>query len=173
MTSHPRHSRPGDYLALDKMPRGPEGRRLCRQCGSEVPKSRLTFCGDDCVEAWTIRSSSATARRLVFKRDKGICAICGLDAERLRALLLELWRLRRDHWQCAWAILFGFSPKSYRRQHLWEADHILPVSEGGGACGLDNYRTLCIWCHRTVTLRMQRRQTLERRARNSRIREQV
>lgn len=34
---------------------------------------------------------------------------------------------------------------------LWEADHIVPVVEGGGACGLDNYRTLCTPCHKSET----------------------
>lgn len=29
----------------------------------------------------------------------------------------------------------------------WEADHIIPVSKGGGCCGLDNLRTLCRKCH--------------------------
>ena len=34
---------------------------------------------------------------------------------------------------------------------LWDADHIIPVKEGGGQCGLDNIRTLCISCHKKVT----------------------
>lgn len=34
---------------------------------------------------------------------------------------------------------------------LWEADHIIPVSEGGGGCGLDNLRTLCGDCHKQET----------------------
>lgn len=34
----------------------------------------------------------------------------------------------------------------------WEADHILPVFLGGGACDLDNFQTLCIPCHKTKTL---------------------
>ncbi len=25
----------------------------------------------------------------------------------------------------------------------WEVDHVVPVVEGGGECGLDNLRTLC------------------------------
>jgi hypothetical protein len=29
----------------------------------------------------------------------------------------------------------------------WEADHILPVSQGGGGCDLSNYQTLCKGCH--------------------------
>lgn len=33
----------------------------------------------------------------------------------------------------------------------WEADHILPVQWGGGACGLDNFQTLCQDCHKKKT----------------------
>jgi 5-methylcytosine-specific restriction enzyme A len=31
-------------------------------------------------------------------------------------------------------------------------DHVVPVVEGGGECGLDGLRTLCVPCHRKVTL---------------------
>ena len=34
----------------------------------------------------------------------------------------------------------------------WEADHIVPVADGGGECGLENYRLLCRGCHVKVTL---------------------
>jgi 5-methylcytosine-specific restriction endonuclease McrA len=30
---------------------------------------------------------------------------------------------------------------------LWEADHLIPVAEGGGQCGRENLRTLCLMCH--------------------------
>ena len=33
----------------------------------------------------------------------------------------------------------------------WEADHILPVHKGGGACGIDNYQSLCYQCHKEKT----------------------
>jgi 5-methylcytosine-specific restriction endonuclease McrA len=36
----------------------------------------------------------------------------------------------------------------------WEADHIVPVCDGGGVCGLDNYRTLCVRCHKADTARL-------------------
>lgn len=41
--------------------------------------------------------------------------------------------------------------------HLWEADHIVPVVEGGGGCGLEGYRTLCVPCHKTHTAALARR----------------
>ena len=34
---------------------------------------------------------------------------------------------------------------------LWDADHELPVVKGGGMCGLENIRTLCIKCHKQIT----------------------
>lgn len=33
----------------------------------------------------------------------------------------------------------------------WEADHILPVFLGGGACDISNYQTLCKSCHKEKT----------------------
>ncbi len=41
----------------------------------------------------------------------------------------------------------------------WDADHIIPVVEGGGQCGLENYRTLCHPCHKKVTAELSRRRT--------------
>ena len=43
------------------------------------------------------------------------------------------------------------------RRSLWDADHILPVAEGGGQCDLENLRTLCLLCHREVTADLRRR----------------
>ena len=33
----------------------------------------------------------------------------------------------------------------------------MPVAEGGGQCGPENYRTLCIRCHRVVTNQLRQR----------------
>lgn len=33
----------------------------------------------------------------------------------------------------------------------WQADHIKAVVEGGGACGIDNFQTLCTECHKRKT----------------------
>ena len=34
---------------------------------------------------------------------------------------------------------------------FWEADHIVPVAEGGGETCLDNFQTLCVPCHAKKT----------------------
>jgi len=31
---------------------------------------------------------------------------------------------------------------------IWHADHILPIRQGGSACDLDNFQTLCLECHK-------------------------
>lgn len=33
----------------------------------------------------------------------------------------------------------------------WQADHIKPVANGGGGCDLNNYQTLCMYCHKEKT----------------------
>jgi 5-methylcytosine-specific restriction enzyme A len=50
----------------------------------------------------------------------------------------------------------------YTGRSLWEADHILPVVEGGGECDLSNLRTLCLRCHRMATLGLRLRRLEER-----------
>jgi 5-methylcytosine-specific restriction endonuclease McrA len=49
------------------------------------------------------------------------------------------------------------------RADFWEADHIVPVAEGGGESSLDNFQTLCTPCHAKKT--RQQAQDKERRKR--------
>lgn len=50
------------------------------------------------------------------------------------------------------------------RRRLWEMDHVTPVIEGGGDCGLDNLRTLCWSCHRQETAALAARRASARKA---------
>ena len=45
----------------------------------------------------------------------------------------------------------------------WEADHIVPVIEGGGGCGPEGYRTLCVPCHKAETAKLAARRAQKRR----------
>lgn len=47
---------------------------------------------------------------------------------------------------------------------LWQADHVVPVSEGGGGCDLSGYRLLCVPCHKGVTAALAARTAAIRRA---------
>ena len=72
-----RRAKPGGWV-----PRRQKG--LCRWCGAAVPKGRFTFCGDACVHEWKLRTDPGYLREQVFARDRGVCALCGVDTEALR-----------------------------------------------------------------------------------------
>ena len=69
----------GGRADRDELPRGPNGRILCRWFNLETPPGRRTFCSDWCVHEWRLRTDPGYLRDQVFERDKGICAACGLD----------------------------------------------------------------------------------------------
>ncbi len=142
---------PGGWADRGSLPKGPNGRNLCRWCGLEVPKRRVTFCSEWCVEEWRLRTDPGYLRDKVFERDKGICAACGVDCQ---AAWIALKRLRGTARLRAF-LEWGIKPRA--RKSLWDADHIVPVVEGGGECDLANIRTLCLKCHRDTTAELRKR----------------
>lgn len=155
--------------------RGPNGRGLCRKCGEEVPQGRRSYCSNECYEAWLMMTSSQYKRKAVYARDRGVCSGCGIDTNALKQAqpkqpsgplspddyrhAMQAYRTARDaYWQDLRAK--GFDAVS---GHLWEADHILAVADGGGECDLNNYQTLCIPCHRKKTAELVARLAQERR----------
>jgi 5-methylcytosine-specific restriction protein A len=123
----------------------------------EVPQGRFTFCSDYCVNEWRLRTNSGYLREQVLLRDRGMCALCGADTH---AAYLDLKRSRGVH---RLKLLERWGLKRINRKTLWDADHILPVAEGGGECDLENIRTLCLICHRVQTLELRRRLTIRRK----------
>jgi len=153
----------GGWVDRKSVPRGPNGRGCCRWCSLEVPRGRFTFCSEYCVHEWKLRTQPAYVREQVLKRDRGICAGCGMDtiaaARQLRysrgtgrSALLAYWRLRKR-----------------TRKSLLDADHILPVAEGGGECDLANIRTLCLRCHRQATIALRERIRMAKSTEHRRI----
>jgi len=131
--------------------KGTNGRNLCRWCNLEVPKGRLTFCSNWCVDEWRLRTDPGYVRQKVIERDHGICSRCGVDCLAAWRDLKRLRGLARAKMLAAW----GLRPGS--RKSLWDADHVVPVVEGGGECDLENIRTLCLKCHRSATSELQKR----------------
>lgn len=149
--------------------------RTCTWCGDPVPKARFTWCGDaTCLAQWDELTDTRLQRQMVSRRDNGICALCGFDTQRLERILTKLYtRLRRKYtpqtarrystaiaalrsaWGVSWTV--GANP-------LWEADHIVPVCEGGGLCTIDNLRTVCIPCHKAQTKALRARLRLSKKA---------
>lgn len=169
-----RTSRQAGWVDPRKLPKGPNGRNLCRQCGEEVPKGRRTFCSDECVDLWKIKTDPGHVRIMVFRRDQGVCASCGIDTTKIKGLMREILDRSGEVlgvevtpyvWsQSANGFIQGIKDLLPRnRTTFWDADHIIPVVEGGGECDLDNYRTLCYWCHQRVTAELARRRAKERK----------
>ena len=139
-------------------PTGPNGRPLCRYCEEEIhDRKRRTFCSDRCVTEHRIRTDPGFVRKAVFERDRGVCALCGFDTEEIKPRIKAL----ADHdpnpfgaWGRATRTVLTELGIPLHRQTYWDADHIVPVVKGGGSCGLDNYRTLCVPCHQGETARL-------------------
>ena len=100
-------------------------------------------------------------------------SICGLDCARLTARA----KLERDPAKRRDLVLravpaFAARPRMLEafvaqplEGHLWHADHVVPVARGGGQCGLENVRTLCVLCHCHVTAQQCSARARERRLR--------
>lgn len=176
--------------------RGPNGRPFCRRCQKEVGPGRRTWCSQACIDAYLVTSSATGARSACWKRDRGVCTVCKLDTHRLAGAIeraadrMDKWG-RWDEWKSSRGIrrflardgqdraivssmvllrdraLEAHGYQGHHENTLWEADHIKPVKEGGGACGLDNLRTLCVPCHKRISALGARRRAIERmKARN-------
>lgn len=156
-------------------PKREDGTRQCVWCGKTRPDGAgwRTWCSDQCLEEYEILAMPSRVRVRVHMRDKGICAICGVDCDRLQrwieslkrdpSMMFKTGKIDRfraghfGHWLgrhrsralTLLGRLWGVSLSG--RKTLWDADHIIPVAEGGGGCGLDNYRTLCRRCHKNET----------------------
>lgn len=175
--------KPSRYIARPGYPRDPAGKLLCRGCGKPVGPGRRTWCGESCVHAYKLRHDGVYLRAQVFKRDRGICAVCGIDAESLRRSS-DGWHVRgvwiMDHpaphycsnsklyldWlRTADSMISVAQARAKelralgwpsRRRTFWDADHIVEVVNGGGACDLSNIQTLCCLCHRKKTAALRK-----------------
>jgi 5-methylcytosine-specific restriction endonuclease McrA len=98
-----------------------------------------------------LRTDPGYLREQVFTRDRGVCAKCGADTIALRRDMRKLDFAARRQFLRKWKLREG------SRKSLWDADHIVPVAEGGGQCDLSNMRTLCVLCHRKATEALRER----------------
>ena len=175
-------------------------------CGRPPGKGRRTWHSQECVDRWMVANSSQYVRDKLFERDKGVCAMCGVDSEkakrRAEAASSHWWsrwhgfyaRIESWHRRHGWNVVVPdflnakndrfecWSPRVrsamdkrlnamraegwnvHRQSSWWEADHIVPVVEGGGQCDLSNFRTLCVRCHWKVTRELRARLAEKRKA---------
>jgi 5-methylcytosine-specific restriction endonuclease McrA len=149
--------------------------KLCRWCGLDVKRlstRRSTFCSDDCVHEFRIRTDSSYIRHYIAQRDKHTCQICGLDC---KGFLRKLWRFVNEakssgtYSSTPWrerqkALEYEFFTSlgmewvnTHCRSTFYDIDHINPVVEGGHQCGEENLRLLCLGCHRKETAELRKR----------------
>lgn len=94
----------------------------------------------------------------------------GATPEQIHRAQLEQWgRLAAKRWLCneaaellrarGWSRKVVLNLRRWRQPptHWWEADHRVPVAEGGADLGLENLRTLCRPCHARETSALRRR----------------
>lgn len=119
----------------------PSGERSCAYCRKPMKHKGMKYCSRACRDEVYIQLDPGFARQKVGRRDSGVCSMCGCDTKKLERIL------RRVRWAVREPVKreLGFDS----RMHYWEMDHIIPVIEGGGLCGLDNLRTLCLPCHKS------------------------
>ncbi len=135
---------------------------LCRVCGARVPTKQNTTCSPKCREQISFLRSPNVQRNRVWQRDRGICAECGCDTDKVRRIFRST-RLRLDYRQLGDVQQsMGFNRGS--TSATWHMDHILPVSEGGGVTlqttvdeAMVNLRTLCLPCHKAETRELAKR----------------
>jgi 5-methylcytosine-specific restriction endonuclease McrA len=120
----------------------------CTWCGTKCPPRRSSWCSKSCFEEYSLRINPLKA---IENRDREVCADCRVDCARLKRLLASIPYSSRE---LLWDHLVA--RRWNRNEKLWEADHIVPVVLGGGMCGLDNYRTLCVPCHKKASARLTR-----------------
>lgn len=156
---------------------------FCRcGCGERPTKGKLGFRGGwaspGCTEDALIRFGSAShIRAALFRRDRGICADCGMDTEAEREACCYWPRLDyrnrtfRPNPEQEAKVEAGNAKRleMLRRgfpsptRTWWEAAHVVAVIEGGGARGLDNFKTLCCACHKRDTKALANRRARGRR----------
>jgi hypothetical protein len=135
-----------------------EGLPCCRWCNKGVMKPRRTICSPECEHELRLRQSGRYMRDCTFKRDKGICSICNIDTKLIAKEAMLLVGSDRNQFLINHNI--SIKRKIWIRKHgggLWDADHILAVKDGGGLCGLENIRTLCISCHKKITFSVKKK----------------
>ena len=146
--------------AFGEVKRNKAGKRLCLFCGKQLPKRKVCWCSWDCSHQAYLQCRPGNMRAALSERDKGVCADCGRDTEKLEKELEELTRKYgltkegRAAYRQYVVLIYG---RWALRRHLWEMNHKQAVAEGGEIWGLENVETLCIPCHQEHTKMLRKR----------------
>jgi hypothetical protein len=120
------------------------GNRVCRFC--RKPLARGVYCSEACHVETDVRCGWDYQRH-IRDRDHGICADCGIDTGELDAALWALLR-KTKHGHRLFSSIARQCDFVGGLQTTEQFHHILSVEDGGGCCGIENYVTVCIRCHK-------------------------
>lgn len=82
-------------------------------------------------------------RAIVFRRDKGVCAECKADSEKVERVYHAIIGFEAKQVFCkATGYVEGWT--------FWDADHIQELADGGSD-QIGNLQTLCLPCHKVKT----------------------
>jgi hypothetical protein len=140
---------------------------ICAICGVDTAKRAREASEYKHVISWLARREATdlfdAGKLQIFsgftESQKRYSAARVLDNERVHNYDIDLWS---EHW-ISEEMKRRFGETRAHDGHTWEADHIIPVIEGGGECGLDNYRPLCLQCHRKETAALAKRRAEKRK----------
>jgi hypothetical protein len=77
--------------------------------------------------------------------------------------------LRADGWTNVRLRGRGSYPDAIEFRSCWEAHHVHAVVDGGGECGLENYRTFCFVCHKIVSAEQAQKRAQLRRLKKRKL----
>jgi 5-methylcytosine-specific restriction enzyme A len=160
----------GRQIDAKLLPKNEEGLTCCRWCGKGVKPPKRTMCSPECVHELKLRINGRYLRDCVYKRDRGICALCNIDTKKTASTANRLMGEEKLKFLADNSI--STKRKIWVQKHgggLWDADHIIPVKEGGGLCGLENIRTLCIKCHKAETKTLAGKNKKEKKIKKEKI----
>lgn len=124
---------------------GPNGNRVCKLCDNESPTLLSYYCSDFCRDDYFCRTDKYAAKKIVYRRDHGVCQSCSIDFGKIEEYMKMLKLKKRQKWGVWFKGLMrrGFNPS----QPLWLPVHIKPL-ENGGDDSLANFKTMCVICHK-------------------------
>lgn len=149
----------------------------CAACGLEAEKIKLASRGSNCPHGFEFEDPNYAgdylrAERVAYavgiKIKNGSHRFAGNEPLQ-RIIDQTIWAEQeiRSQWM-EWGLDCADElPFEKRESSWWEADHIIPVAEGGGGCGPEGYRTLCLRCHRAETKKLAGRLAEARRSKQN------
>lgn len=142
----------------------PEGlKKKCVWCLGDLKGQQRRWCGNECVEAASAWGNPQKEYGLgiLLIRQNFKCNTCQFDWGAVVEAMYQKPRVPYGMVECkdTWRTKFSYwlTVKLKDEMHMTdlphriEVDHVLAISKGGQALGLDNHQAICYTCHKVKT----------------------